>query len=170
MRVAVKAVHGNDVRGRPGAGGSGSAVCPRADLADATSHLGCQGILRVQELLEAYQRESNGKITLINVDPQPFSEEEDRAVAYGLRGIPLDDEDATLYFGLVASGSTDQEQAIPFFSSSRERFLEYDLTRLIYGIVHPKLPTVGLISSLPINGPGPMAMSSQSRLMELTRL
>jgi ABC-type uncharacterized transport system involved in gliding motility auxiliary subunit len=113
---------------------------------------------RVQELLEAYARESNGRITLINVDPEPFSEEEDRAVAYGLRGVPLDEEDATLYFGLVASGSTDQEQAIPFFSSSRERFLEYDLTRLIYTILNPKQPTVGLLTSLPINGPGPMAM------------
>lgn len=113
---------------------------------------------RVRELLEAYARESGGTITLINVDPEPFSEEEDRAVAYGLRGVPLDDEDATLYFGLVASGSTDQEQAIPFFSSSRERFLEYDLTRLIYTIVNPEQPVVGLLSSLPINGPGPMAM------------
>lgn len=113
---------------------------------------------RVRELLEAYARESGGKITLIHVDPEPFSEEEDRAVAYGLRGVPLDDEDATLYFGLVASGSTDQEQAIPFFSSSRERFLEYDLTRLIYTIVNPEQPVVGLLSSLPINGPGPMAM------------
>ena len=113
---------------------------------------------RVQELLEAYERESNGRITLINVDPQPFSEEEDRAVAYGLRGVPLDEADAMLYFGLVASGSTDQEQVIPFLSSSRERFLEYDLTRLIYSIVNPKQPSIGLLSTLPIAGPGQMAM------------
>ncbi len=113
---------------------------------------------RVQELLEAYQRESGGNITLIHVDPQPFSDEEDRAVAYGLRGIPIDEEEATLYFGLVASGSTDQEQVIPFFSASRERFLEYDLTRLIYSISHPEQPTVGLLTSLPLMGPGPMAM------------
>ena len=111
---------------------------------------------RVRELLEAYQRESGGNITLQNVDPEPFSEEEDRAVAYGLRGIPLDDEAATLYFGLVASGSTNQEQVIPFFSPSRERFLEYDVTRLLYSVVHPEKPTVGLLSTLPISGPSPM--------------
>ena len=113
---------------------------------------------RVQELLEAYAREAGGTVTLVEVDPEPFSEEEDRAVAYGLRGVPIDEEDATLYFGLVASGSTDQEQVIPFFSTSREQFLEYDVTRLIYSVAHPKQPVVGLLSSLPINGGGPMAM------------
>jgi len=113
---------------------------------------------RVRELLGAYQRESGGNIVLVNVDPEPFSEEEDRAVAYGMRGIPLDQEAATLYFGLVASGSTNQEQVIPFFSPSRERFLEYDVTRLVYSIVHPKKPTVGLLSTLPISGPSQMEM------------
>jgi ABC-type uncharacterized transport system involved in gliding motility auxiliary subunit len=112
--------------------------------------------IRVRELLAAYQRESGGNIVLESVDPEPFSEEEDRAVAYGLRGVPLDQEGATLYFGLVASGSTDQEQAIPFFSPNRERFLEYDVTRLVYSIVHPNKPTVGLLSTLPISGPSPM--------------
>jgi ABC-type uncharacterized transport system involved in gliding motility auxiliary subunit len=111
---------------------------------------------RVRELLQAYQRESGGNIILQHVDPKPFSDEEDRAVAYGLRGIPLDQEASTLYFGLVASGSTVQEQAIPFFSPSRERFLEYDVTRLVYSIVHPKKPTVGLLSTLPITGPSQM--------------
>lgn len=111
---------------------------------------------RVRELLGAYERESNGNITLVSVDPEPFSEEEDRAVAYGLRGIPMDQEDATLYFGLVASGSTDQEQVIPFFSPSREKFLEYDVTRLVYSLVHPKKPTVGLLSTLPISGASQM--------------
>jgi len=118
---------------------------------------------RVEELLEAYQREANGMITLVRVDPEPFSEEEDRAVAYGLRGIPLDEEDATLYFGLVASGPTDQEDAIPFFSASREKFLEYDVTRLIHGVANPEQPTIGLLSSLPINGPDAMAMMQGAR-------
>jgi len=113
---------------------------------------------RVEELLEAYAREAGANVTFVEVDPEPFSEEEDRAVAYGLRGVPIDEEDATLYFGLVASGSTDQEQVIPFFSTSREQFLEYDVTRLIYSVANPKQPVVGLLSTLPINGGGPMAM------------
>lgn len=118
---------------------------------------------RVEELLEAYQREADGMITLVRVDPEPFSEEEDRAIAYGLRGIPLDEEGATLYFGLVASGPTDQEDAIPFFSASREKFLEYDVTRLIHGVANPEQPTIGLLSSLPINGPDAMAMMQGAR-------
>ncbi len=113
---------------------------------------------RVEDLLEQYRREAEGKITLLKIDPEPFSDEEDRAVAYGMRGVPLDENENTLYFGLVGTGSTGQEQAIPFFSVNREKFLEYDVSRLIYSLANPELPTVGLLSGLPINGPGPQAM------------
>ena len=113
---------------------------------------------RVEELLEQYRREAGQRITLIKLDPEPFSDEEDRAVAYGLRGVPLDEGDNTLYFGLVGTGSTGQEQVIPFFTVNRERFLEYDVSRLVYSLAHPKPPVVGLLSTLSINGPTPQAM------------
>ena len=63
---------------------------------------------RVRELLGEYERAADGKLTVEVIDPEPFSPEEDRAVGYGLRGIPLDEE-STFYFGLGATGSTDQE-------------------------------------------------------------
>ena len=44
---------------------------------------------RVRALLNEYERLSGGKLALHVIDPEPFSEEEDRAVAYGLRGVPL---------------------------------------------------------------------------------
>lgn len=41
---------------------------------------------RVDELLAEYQRLSNGRVRVERLDPQPFSPEEDLAVAEGLQG------------------------------------------------------------------------------------
>ncbi|MDX1513301.1 MAG: Gldg family protein [Gammaproteobacteria bacterium] len=112
---------------------------------------------RVQELLEEYERAAEGKLRLEEIEPEPFSEEEDRAVGYGLRGLPVNTSDEVLYFGLVGTNSVDAEEVIPFFSNEREEFLEYDITKLIHNLATPKLPVIGLVTSLPIEGMGPRA-------------
>jgi len=113
---------------------------------------------RVQELLEEYEALSGGKIELDVIDPEPFSEEEDRAVGFGLQGAPANAVGEPLYFGLAGSNSTDQEEVIPFFQMRREQFLEYDLTKLIHSLADPSKPVVGVLSSLPLSGgpPNPM--------------
>ncbi|MDH3694294.1 MAG: Gldg family protein [Gammaproteobacteria bacterium] len=117
---------------------------------------------RVREMLQEYERTANGNIDLQIIDPEPFSEQEDRAVGYGLQGVPLDDLNTVLYFGLVGTSSTDDEQVVPFFAVEREEFLEYDLTKLVHQLVNPKQPVVGLISTLPIAGSmGGNAMAMQ---------
>ena len=107
---------------------------------------------RVRELLDEYRRTSGGKITMQVVDPEPFSEAEDRAVGYGLRGLPVNDGQDALYFGLVGTNSVDDEEAIAFFSINREQFLEYDLTKLIHTLGNPQRKVVGLLSSLQMSG------------------
>ena len=116
---------------------------------------------RVKELLQEYERQAAGVIVLHIIDPEPFSEEEDRAVAYGVRGVPLDEDGAQFYFGLVGTNSTDDEEVIPFFVLDREELLEHDLTRLIYQLSNTESNTVGLLSSLPLDGgaPNPQAMA-----------
>ncbi len=109
---------------------------------------------RVREVLEEYERHANGMLEVRLVDPEPFSEDEDRAVGYGLSGVPLGDGDTVLYFGLVGTGSTDEEEVIAFFSVEREEFLEYDLTKLVHQLSQPKLQVVGVMSSLPLEGFG----------------
>ena len=56
---------------------------------------------RVEELLAEYRRLSGGRVQLERLDPQPFSPEEDLAVAEGLEGLPLNDDGTQAYFGLV---------------------------------------------------------------------
>ncbi|WP_137390522.1 Gldg family protein [Rhodoligotrophos defluvii] len=104
---------------------------------------------RVRALLDYYATLSNGRLTLEIVDPEPFTDAEDEAVAAGLQGVPLGN-DQLGYFGLVATNRTDDRETIPFFAFDRERFLEYDLTRLIHKLATAKRPKIGLITTVPI--------------------
>ena len=106
---------------------------------------------RVKELLLEYKRIASGNLNLSIIDPEPFSETEDEAVAFGLKGAPLPD-DNTFYFGLVATGPTDEESIIAFFTPEREEFIEYDITKVIQQVANPKKKVVGLISSISIDG------------------
>lgn len=108
--------------------------------------------VRVQELLQKYSLLAGNKLKLMIIDPEPFSEEEDRAEGYGLQGVPIDESNTSFYFGLVGTNSTDDEEKIAFFTPSRSEFLEYDITQLIYRLAHPKQQILGLMSSLPLQG------------------
>lgn len=107
---------------------------------------------RVRALLEQYRDISGGKLQLTFLDPEPFSDAEDRAVASGLRGMRLNSEGEVGYFGLVASNATDNEDTIANFAPDRESFLEYDITKLVHALVNPKKRVVGLMTGLPIDG------------------
>jgi len=107
--------------------------------------------LRVRELLEEFERQSRGKVVLRTVDPEPFSDEEDRAVQAGLAPVPMGPSE-NLYLGLVGTNTLDDQEIIPFFDSRQERFLEYDVSKLIYVLSHPKKKVIGLMSSLQMEG------------------
>ena len=116
----------------------------------------------VREMLGEYAAVSGGKVRLEFYDPEPFSDTEDRALAYGLQGVPLDQGGVQVYFGLAGSNLEDDERTIAFFQPERERFLEYDLTKLIYDLSNPKRPVIGVMSSLPLDG-DPRAMMMAMR-------
>ena len=119
---------------------------------------------RVRALLQQYSDISGGRVELAIFDPEPFSDAEDKAVAAGLRGVRLNQDGEVGYFGLVGSNSTDTDATIPFFTTDREAFLEYDLTKLIYTLANPKKRVVGLITGLPLDGGmNPMAMMGGGR-------
>ena len=117
----------------------------------------------VREELEEYAALSNGKIRLEFYDPEPFSDTEDRAMSYGLQGVPLDQGGTQVYFGLAGSNLEDDERTIAFFQPERERFLEYDVTKLVYELTNPKRPVVAVMSSLPLDGDPRLAMMSRGQ-------
>jgi ABC-type uncharacterized transport system involved in gliding motility auxiliary subunit len=107
---------------------------------------------RVRALLDEFQRISGGKLELEILDPAPFSDAEDQAVAAGLSGQRLNAEGEMAYFGLVAENATDNREVIGFFAPNRGNFVEYDITKLIHTLSDPKKPTVGVMTSLPLDG------------------
>ncbi|WP_417492108.1 Gldg family protein [Maricaulis sp.] len=104
---------------------------------------------RVRELLRAYEKQSGGRIRLIEIDPAPFSQAEDEALAAGLHSLPTDTGEQ-IFFGLVARNSVDDSAVIDLFDQADEARLEYDLTRLISDVDRPERPRLAVLSGLPL--------------------
>ena len=107
---------------------------------------------RVRELLTELSAAANGKIILHTYNPESFSDDEDRAVKFGVQGIPLDQDSELAYFGLVGTNSVDDIERIAFFQPERETLLEYDLVQMISALSDYEPTRVGVMSSLPIMG------------------
>lgn len=107
---------------------------------------------RVEEMLREYERVADGNLKLHIIDPQPFSEAEDRAAEFGLQAVPMPQSGEQLYFGLAGTNELAQREIIPFFAMDQEGLLEYELSRLIHGLAQVEKPQVGLISGLPLAG------------------
>ncbi|HEX7236411.1 MAG TPA: Gldg family protein [Gammaproteobacteria bacterium] len=108
---------------------------------------------RVREMLEEFAaRAPEGKLVLNIVDPQPFSEEEDRAEQLGLQPANVGQGSDPVYFGLAGTNSVGTQDRISIFDPRKESFLEYDIARLVYNLAHTDKTVVGLLSSAPIGG------------------
>jgi len=119
---------------------------------------------RILGILREYERAADGGIVLTRIDPEPFSVEEDKAVEQGVQGVAPNPGDDLLYFGLVGTSATDEREVIPFFSldPAKQQTLEYDLSKLIWGLAHPNKTHLGILSALPLEGGGMPMMGQQS--------
>jgi ABC-type uncharacterized transport system involved in gliding motility auxiliary subunit len=104
----------------------------------------------VEDLLQEYQQVAGKNLVIEKFDPQPDSDAEDSARLDGLEPQPIPGEDR-FYLGLSVS-LADQSVALPFLDPSRERQLEYDITRAIARVFTADKPVVGVMSSLPVFG------------------
>ena len=104
----------------------------------------------VEDLLAEYKQASKGKLTIEKYDPQPDSDAEDSARLDGVEGQMLRNGEK-FYLGLAVV-QLDEKEAIPFLDPSRERLLEYDLSRAITRVGTPDKPVVGIMSPLPVFG------------------
>ncbi len=102
---------------------------------------------RVRELLDVYASASGGKLRVREIDPAPFSTDEDEALAAGITAVDTDGNDP-LYFGLIGRNAVDDERVIPFLAPERETSLEYNLTRLIDRLDNPAPARIGVLSGL----------------------
>jgi len=103
---------------------------------------------RVDEMVEEFENQAAGKLIVHRVDPEPFSEEEDQAAAFGLQAVPVGAASETLYLGIAGTNSLDDLQVMPFLQPSKEKFLEYDLAKMISSLGSPEKINIGFLSTL----------------------
>lgn len=108
---------------------------------------------RVRELVQEMAGKSHGSITLEVIDPQPFTDAEDKAAQAGLQAVPVGVDNAPVYFGLVGTNARGTRSIDPFFEPGKEVFLEYDIARLIVSLSNTHKPVLAVLSGLP-SGPG----------------
>lgn len=108
-------------------------------------------VTRVRDMIREFAAVAAGNLTFEEKDPEPFSEVEDAAVEAGMHGIPVDESGEKVYFGLVGD-SGDARGVIPLFQLERDRFLEYDLIRLVARLQDPDKPRIGVWTSAPMFG------------------
>ena len=120
---------------------------------------------RVHEMLREMAARAHGRIQLRVIDPAPYSDDEASAEGSGLTAANGGSNGERVFFGLVGStvsghaeGDGGEERlpertlTIPFFDPAREAFLEYDIAKLLFELNQASKPTIGVISSLPVNG------------------
>lgn len=108
--------------------------------------------MQVESLLGKYAELGGDNIKLNIIDPQPFSEQEDRAAAFGLTSVATGPAQDSLYFGLAAENSAGDAMIIGFFDPSKSAFLEYDISKLIYQLSEPEPVQVSIVTDIPIMG------------------
>lgn len=106
---------------------------------------------RVREMLRQYAAHSRGRLTVKVTDPKPDTPDEERALRLGIDGQQLPGRADRLFLGIVAR-QADSTSTIPFLNLERERFLEYDLSQLIFSVQQLDRPKLGLLTSLPLKG------------------
>jgi len=108
---------------------------------------------QIEGLLNRYEELAKGKIIFNIIEPEAYSDEEDYVNRYNIQGFPLGQEGTNLYFGLIASNTTDDIEVIKFFDPSKAGSLEKQLTDIVYKLSRVEKPKVGFLSWVDTNVP-----------------
>ena len=122
----------------------------------------------VKNLLREYEREAAGKLKVEVLEVTPDSEEEIWADKYGLMPYRFGPTER-IFFGLVGTNATGQEEIVPVFSPAAEGTLEYHLTKNVLSLSQSAKPRVAVISPLEIGGKMRRPTSMAIGQMPLTR-
>ena len=114
---------------------------------------------RVETLLRQYVAASGGKLRLVVTDPKPDTKDEQRAQRHGLNGIRT--PQGTGYLGLTAQ-QADTVKGVGYLDPMREKFLEYDLSKLVASVTRLERPKLVLINTLNITNDVPPGQDQQA--------
>ncbi|TDU72938.1 ABC-type uncharacterized transport system involved in gliding motility auxiliary subunit [Prosthecobacter fusiformis] len=105
----------------------------------------------VQDLLVEFQKASQGKIILEKLNPNPNTEEEDRAREDDLQGMTVNQNGDNIYLGMAIQSAA-QKEVLPFISPDSETSMEYNIARAIQKVSQEKKTVIGVMSAMPIMG------------------
>ena len=108
---------------------------------------------RVRWLLEEFAAASNGKVSLVVIDPEQDSIDEEAAMMDAIlpRQTAAGDR---LFLGLSATRA-DRVAAIPYLAPEQEPLLEYEIARIVLAAATEERPVVGVISPFKVLGVQP---------------
>lgn len=104
---------------------------------------------QVRLLLAELRRLSDNKFDFKIYNPEPFSAEEDQALAQNILPVPVIEANQNAFFGLALSDDLDNRKSVAFFESSRAKFLEQDIVEKIFALQKEKRK-VGILTDLPM--------------------
>src|SRR6056300_294360 len=108
---------------------------------------------QIEGLLNRYESLAKGKIDFQIIEPEPYSDQEDYVERFGVQGFPVDQEGSNIYFGLIATNTTDDTEIIPFFDPSKGGSLEKQLTDIVYKLNRVEKPKIGLLTQVETKSP-----------------
>lgn len=106
----------------------------------------------LRSLLREYERGSEGRIRLQFLDPEPDSDEAQRAADLGLEGKMINQDGDLFYFGLTFETQTGSRQILPFLWPAEQKNVEYEISKALYGLLWPERSKLGVLSSLEVFG------------------
>ena len=110
---------------------------------------------QIEGLISRYVGLAKGKIEFQIIEPEPYSDEEDYVERFGVQGFPVDQEGSNVYFGLIATNTTDDTEIIPFFDPSKAGSLEKQLTDIVYKLNRVEKPKIGILTQVETQSPNP---------------
>ena len=110
---------------------------------------------QIEGLINRYVGLAKGKIEFQIIEPEPYSDEEDYVERFGVQGFPVDQEGSNVYFGLIATNTTDDTEIIPFFDPSKAGSLEKQLTDIVYKLNRVEKPKIGILTQVETQSPNP---------------
>ena len=105
---------------------------------------------RVEWLLRSLCDASGGRLSLLVLDPEPDSGDEQAAYLEGIKPMKVNTGDR-LYLGLAVS-CADRTLSIPFLSLQREKLLEYEVIRTVLDVTARSRPKIGVMSAFKVLG------------------
>jgi len=116
----------------------------------------------IQDLLLEFQKASDGRIVIEKLNPNPNTEDEDKAREDDVQGMQVNSEGDNIYLGLVIQ-SAEKKEIIPFMNPNEETALEYNIARSIAKVTKTSKTVIGVMSSMPVQGTPQMPFMMQQQ-------